>query len=415
MSSVGEQLSPCRPLRLFASHASPSVAACGRRATALLRVCMLAMLAFAGVACSDRPSVVVYVSADEAFARPILAEFERTSGVRVDAVFDTEATKTTGLANRLRAERDRPRADVFWSSENVQTILLAEEGVLAPASSEGLGAWPAEHRDAQGRWYAFAARARVIVVARDRVPKEEWPTTWMELTQDRWAGRVAMADPRFGTTRTHMGVLATEWERRLMPGAFGAWLEGLGEQRVALLTSGNAGVVEAVASGQFDVGMTDTDDVWAAQARGMAVELIYPRHVEGDEPQGGTLLIPNTCALVARPTTDASDRRHAIALMEYLLSAEVERALLASDSRNIPLAPALAEEAKAWLPPDPLRVDWSRAAPAAEEASNRAAAVLRAALERKPPVGRVVPSDAEHEADAEEAVEDATSAAGSGR
>jgi hypothetical protein len=89
--------------------------------------------------------------------------------------------------------------------------------------------------------------------------------------------------------------------------------------------------------------------------------------------------------------------------------------LLASDSRNIPLAPALAEEAKAWLPPDPLRVDWSRAAPAAEEASNRAAAVLRAALERKPPVGRVVPSDAEHEADAEEAVEDATSAAGSGR
>ncbi len=368
------------------------------RRSSLLRValrCLMMLVALGGVACSDRPSVVIYVSADEAFARPILAEFERTSGVRVDAVFDTEATKTTGLANRLRAERDRPRADVFWSSENVQTILLADEGILVPARSERLDAWPAEHRDGESRWYAFAARARVIVIARDRVPKEEWPETWMDLTRDRWAGRVAMADPRFGTTRTHMGVLATEWERRLMPGAFAAWLEGLGEQRIALLTSGNAGVVEAVASGQFDVGMTDTDDVWAAQARGMAVELIYPRHVP-DEPQGGTLLIPNTCALVARPGDASADRRHAIALMEYLLSAEVERALLASDSRNIPLSPALAEEAKAWLPADPLRVDWSKAAAAADEASGRAAALLRAALERSPPRGRVEP-----EADAE--------------
>jgi iron(III) transport system substrate-binding protein len=385
------------------------------RSETLVRLALFFCLAliggFGSVGCSDRPSVVIYVSADEAFARPILAEFERTRGVRVDAVFDTEATKTTGLANRLRAERDRPRADVFWSSENVQTILLADEGVLVPARSERLDAWPAEHRDAEARWYAFAARARVIVIARDRVPKEEWPTTWMELTQDRWAGRVAMADPRFGTTRTHMGVLATEWERRLMPGAFGAWLEGLGEQRVALLTSGNAGVVEAVASGQFDIGMTDTDDVWAAQARGMAVDLIYPRHVK-EEPSGGTLLIPNTCALVARPANDAADRSHAIALMEYLLSAEVERALLKSDSRNIPLAPSLAEEARDWLPPDPLRVDWPRAAAAADEASGRAASVLRAALERKPPAGRVAPppdEGSESESDSDPAADQAES------
>ena len=168
--------------------------------------------------CGGGESVVVYVSADESVARPILVAFEAKTGIRVDPVFDTEASKTTGLANRLREERNRPRADLFWSSENVQTIRLAEEGVLVEAHSPTLDAWPDAARDRLSRWFAFGARARVIVYSTERVPAADVPTTWMQLAQDRWVGRIAMADPRFGTIRTHMGVLASVWDRRMMPG-----------------------------------------------------------------------------------------------------------------------------------------------------------------------------------------------------
>ncbi|MBL9119892.1 MAG: extracellular solute-binding protein [Phycisphaerae bacterium] len=338
----------------------------------------LFLLALVQSGCDRRPSVVVYVSADESVARPILIEFERTSGVRVDPVFDTEATKTTGLAQRLRSERDRPRADVFWSSEIAQTIRLAEEGVLMEAHSADLDAWPSQHRDPSSRWFSFAARARVIVYSTERVTKEEVPGTWMHLTRDRWRGRIAMADPRFGTTRTHMGVLASMWERRMMPGFFEAWLQGLHENQIALLTSGNGGVVEAIAHGQFDIGMTDTDDVWAGQAQGWKIDLVYPRHVaQADEPTGGTLLIPNTCALVAQPLTDAKRHAAALQLLEYLLSPAVERALLNSPSRNIPLGPGLATEASGVTPPDPLQLDWGLAAGASDDAAARAASLLR--------------------------------------
>lgn len=351
----------------------------GGRIAALLCVALLAV-----VGCGRSPSVVVYVSADESVARPILAEFEKSTGIRVDPVFDTEATKTTGLAQRLREEKGRPRADVFWSSEAVQTIQLAGEGILAEAHSPALDAWPTQHRSDEGRWFAFAARARVIVYSTERVAKDDAPTTWMQLVQDRWHGRVAMADPRFGTTRTHLGVLGAMWDRRMMPGFLDAWLEGLRENDIALLTSGNGGVVEAIAHGQYDVGMTDTDDVWGAQAQGWKVDLVYPRHVaDAHEPGGGTLLIPNTCALVA----GRSERQaEAIRLLEYLLSPEVERALMKSPSRNIPLGPALADEAATLLPPDPFLVDWARAAEASDRASNHAATVLRAPREK--PIGR---------------------------
>ena len=69
-------------------------------------------------------TVTVYVSTDRVFSEPVLREYERWSGVRVNAVYDTEETKSTGLANRLLAEINRPRADVFWSNEPVRTLVL---------------------------------------------------------------------------------------------------------------------------------------------------------------------------------------------------------------------------------------------------------------------------------------------------
>jgi hypothetical protein len=47
--------------------------------------------------------VVVYTSLDKVFSQPILEEFERKTGIGVKAVYDSEATKTTGLVNRLIA------------------------------------------------------------------------------------------------------------------------------------------------------------------------------------------------------------------------------------------------------------------------------------------------------------------------
>ncbi len=48
------------------------------------------------------------------------------------ANYDVEASKTTGLVNKLIAEKENPIADVFWNGEFSQTIRLKEEGILQP-------------------------------------------------------------------------------------------------------------------------------------------------------------------------------------------------------------------------------------------------------------------------------------------
>jgi iron(III) transport system substrate-binding protein len=331
-----------------------------RAALALLTACASALLC----GCSDEPEVVAYVSADDHVARLVLREFEKQSGITVRLVGDSELNKTIGLVQRLRNESNNPQADVFWSSEVFMTIQLADEGVLAPYASPNAADWPKRFVDEQHRWYGMAARARVIVYNPQRVEAEAVPETWMDLTDPRFRGRIVMADPRFGTTGGHLGAMRAYWSARIMPQYYEAFIEGLAANEVRLLSSGNAGVVELVATGEADVGMTDTDDVWAATRRGFDVAMVYARHEVADERGTGTLLIPNTVGLVrGGPNPEAAKQ-----LIDFMLSEHVERLLAESVSHNTPIRPGLADSYPELVVLNPLDVSFAAASAERESA-----------------------------------------------
>src|SRR5690606_28301835 len=104
-----------------------------------------------------------YTSVDEPVATPILKDFERRTGIRVDVRTDTEATKSVGLVERLIAEKGNPKADVFWGNEVFLTMRLADEGVLQPYQSPAAADVPRLFKDADHKWAGNALRARVIV------------------------------------------------------------------------------------------------------------------------------------------------------------------------------------------------------------------------------------------------------------
>jgi len=336
----------------------------------VLFLCLLAAL-LTGCS-SDEPRVVLYVSADDHVARPIIRAFEEQSGIRVDMVGDTEQKKTVGLVRRLLAEKDNPQADVFWSSEVFNTIRLADKGVFTEHASGIAADRPVEYRDPERRWYGFAARARVIVYAPDRVAPDDVPRTWMGLTDSKFRGRIVMADPRFGTTGGHLGAMKVYWAKLIGAFYYEAFLIGLADNEVRLLPGGNAGVVRAVADGEADLGLTDTDDVWAALNAGRRVRLIYPRHAVDGISDGGTLLIPNTVAIVAGGPNPAQ----ASVLVDFLLSEQVERMLAGSVSHNVPVREAVAADYADYAVPDPLKVNLARVAAAMPGAIDTAMRLL---------------------------------------
>jgi iron(III) transport system substrate-binding protein len=267
--------------------------------------------------------VVIYTSLDQVFSEPILQDFERQTGIRVKAVYDVEASKTTGLVNRLIAEKSHPQADVFWNSEVGRTLVLKDKGILAPYRSSSAADIPDQFKDKDGYWTGFAARARVLIYNTERLDPSEAPQSILELTEPRWKGKVAMAYPLFGTTATHIAALYAV----LGPEKTERYLEDLKANDV-LIVDGNAVSRDVVVQGEVPVGFTDTDDVNVALQAGKPVAMIFP-----DKEGMGTLLIPNSVALIKdAPHPDAAKR-----LIDYLLSREVESRLAFADSMQIPL------------------------------------------------------------------------------
>ncbi len=295
----------------------------------------------------ERAEVVAYVSADQELAEPILRLFEHRTGVRVLAVYDTEANKTAGLAMRLSQERTRPRCDVFWASEPLRMARLSREGILEDYDSpeaEGLPRFKG--------WTAFSSRARVILVNTRLVPLEaDHPGTLQDLTSPRWMGRVAVSDPRFGTSSTHAAALDASWGREgLLSYARGLKANG------ARLCAGAAMVRELVERGELAVGVLDSDDAWVALDRKMPVAVIIPNP--------STLVFPNAAALIKGGPHPQAGRL----LMDFLLSPEVEGLLAGPPVRQPPLRPSVPFPGEI-VRPKAMPADWEALGASVEEAA----------------------------------------------
>lgn len=309
-------------------------------------------------------TVTIYVSTDRVFSEPVLREYERRSGVTVNPVYDTEETKSTGLANRLLAEKARPQADVFWSNEPVRTLVLKARDVLAPYKSPSAQGIPAALVDPQGYWTGFSARIRVIAYNTKLVKRDEAPRSVFELADAKWRGQVAMADPRFGSTSFHVAALYALAGDQKMDDFF----RRLKENGVRVV-DGNSVVRDLVARGEVKVGLTDTDDVNVALEDGQPIGMVLP-----DKDGLGVPVMPNMVSLIANAPHPDEARR----LIDYLLSADVERQLAQSEAVQIPLHTGVPgpKNIPAIDTFRPMTLDYAKAAARVEDVTSRLATIL---------------------------------------
>ncbi len=269
---------------------------------------------------SEQQSVVIYAAQDQVYAEPILRDFEKETGIKTRAVYDSEAVKTVGLANRLLAERNHPQCDVFWGNEEMRTRQLAAQGVF---------------RETNG-WAAFGYRSRRLVIntnfvsltnfgraelplgqdAQQRVPTGALsaPRSLLELTNAVWRGKIALAYPLFGTTATHFLALRQRWGEA----GWLAWCRAL-QANKPFVVDGNSVVVKLVGRGEAWIGLTDSDDIAAGQADGLPVT---------GTPMREVLFIPNAVAVIRHAPHPESAQR----LFEYLQSRAVSDRLVAANA-----------------------------------------------------------------------------------
>ena len=285
---------------------------------------LIVSLIFLGMISCNRNSneVVVYTSVDQVFSEPVLKIFEQKTGIKVKAIFDTEETKSTGVLNRLITEKDNPQCDVFWSGDPMRADVLKQKGITESYnSSASIGINPV-FIDKDFHWIGFSSRARILLVNTDLLKLEDIPQSILDLTNEKYEGKIAIANPLFGTTSFHIAVLFAELGNEKAK----QFLSDLKRNKVVIASS-NGDVKKKVSTGEVSMGLTDTDDGNEAIKEGAHVKMVFL-----DQNGFGNLVVPNTVSLIKNSTNQENGKK----LIDYLLSVEVEK-MLAESCAQMPL------------------------------------------------------------------------------
>ncbi|MEM8746093.1 MAG: extracellular solute-binding protein [Actinomycetota bacterium] len=116
-------------------------------------------------------------------------QFADETGIDIEFLQGSDAE----LRERIAAEGEDTQADIYMTVDAGNLATAAEQGIFQPLDSDVLNeAIPESLRDPDNQWFALSARARTIVYSPERVSADELPTTYEELAEPEWEGRVCL-------------------------------------------------------------------------------------------------------------------------------------------------------------------------------------------------------------------------------
>jgi len=242
-----------------------------------LAVWLLALGAGWGVATAvvaQPRSVVVYCSHDADACELAGRTFERETGIRTAIT-----RKATGeYYAQLRAERDNPRADVWYGGTIDPLLQAAGEGLFAEYRSPNLAQlapWARTVTERSG--YKVAAIYRIIIgfgTNREVLAKRSLaaPRCWSDLAAPGYRREIELSNPvTSGTGYTILATLVTLYGE---DGAF-AYLAKLAPNVVRYTQSGTA-QGPSVARGEVAVGVSFVHEFITQQLAGFPVDVAIP-------------------------------------------------------------------------------------------------------------------------------------------
>ncbi|MGB5709101.1 MAG: Fe(3+) ABC transporter substrate-binding protein [Arenicellales bacterium] len=250
--------------------------------------------------------VNVYSSRKPQLIQPMFDEFSSQTGIKVNAVFAEK-----GMLERLRSEGQNSPADIVFTVDIGRLTDFKNAGLTQATESDQIkDNIPPNLRDPENHWYGLTSRARIIVVAKDRVANGEL-ASYEGLADPKWQGKICTRSGKhpynIALISTMMAYHGTEKTER--------WLSAV-KSNLARKPEGNdRGQVKAIREGLCDVAVINhyymykmvsdpEQKLWAD-----AVNVIFP-----NQNDRGTHMNISGMAM----TRFAPNADNALKLMEFL-------------------------------------------------------------------------------------------------
>ena len=219
----------------------------------------------------DEERLVLYTSHKKEVWWPIVKEFETRTGVWVEVV----EGGTNELLERLDKEQDAPQADVMFGG-GVES-LESYRDLFAPYTCAEADAILPQYRAQDDIWTPFSSLP-VVFVYNPKLVRAGEITTWRDLLDPTWKGKIAFAENLDGKQLESSGA-----------------------------------VLSYVAGGQAVVGVTLEETASRHIAAGDELAMVYPAD--------GTSCVPDGCAIL----NGAPHADNARAFVDFTVSRDVQQ------------------------------------------------------------------------------------------
>jgi iron(III) transport system substrate-binding protein len=273
-------------------------------------------LAMVGLALGQEQVVNVYSGRHYQTDEALYSGFTKATGIKVNRIEAGE----DAIIERIRNEGARSPADVMITVDAGRLWRAEQLGLFQPVKSATLESRiPESLREPGGQWFGFSTRARVIAYNKAQVRPGEI-TTYEELAEPKWKGRVCMRSSTSVYNLSLMGALIDH----LGEARAEAWAKGVRANLAQEPKGGDTDQLKAVAAGLCDV--TVSNQYYYAR---------LARSQKPDEKQVAervSIVLPNQASWGTHVNISgagvlkhAPHRDNAVKFLEYLASDEAQR------------------------------------------------------------------------------------------
>lgn len=209
---------------------------------------------------------------------------------------------TNDILSKLKAEKEAGSigADIVWVADEASAVLLKEQGYLESYTSTEDAGIPDSMKDKDRSYYG----SRVInMVLAYNTQATSAPTSWKDLLDPKFKGKIGLPNVTSGTSYTFVGDLAASpdfgWE-------FFQQMKDNGGMRV----KANNDAVTKLSSGEFVLTACLDYMIKAAKDKGSPVDYVIPKE--------GAIMVVSPICLVAGGKNPAGGRQ----FIDYVLSKE---------------------------------------------------------------------------------------------
>lgn len=276
--------------------------------------------------------LVIYSGRSDKFVKPVVKAFSEKTGISVTL----HTGKSTALLNKMRVESNRTQADLFISNDAGNLQIGADLGLFSPIPEALIKDIPNNMRAKNNTWVGLSARARVLVVNKNKAAELAWADSVFDLADSRLKDRLAI------THSANESYIAgvTVYKEKAGEAKTKSWLQGMKDNVDNQVFNKHSKIVKAVATGKKDIGLVNHYYIYRHLDKypNANIAIVLP-----DQKDGEMGIAWNVAGIAI--SKFSKNQKAAQRLVEFLASAEGQH-IFAATNREYPTLPGISAAAE---------------------------------------------------------------------